>query len=254
MVHNDNEFQGFFADFYDLLHQGCEDDMIYPKLLRPYGTKVLELGSGTGRVAIPLAEAGFDVTGIETEPDMIALMEKKDYPKDSLRVVRCDARNFSLDEKFHVILLSCNFINHFPDPGDVVSILTCCRKHLAPGGCVLIDCSAPDTEYMARTNGQEEVFSYATDRGSEIRDYFRPVYHFLEQTETDTIRLEEWKDGVLLRAAFTEERLTWYYPREIRSLIREAGLRILRESSMLAPEGSDFPIGPDSCSMVFFCG
>ena len=253
MVHNNNEFQGFFAEFFDRLHEGCGDEEIWPVLLKPYGNRILELGSGTGRILIPLAKAGFRVTGIEYEPDMIALMEQKDYPRDHLKVIQGDARSFSLGKRFDIIMLSCNFINHFADANDVVAILSSCRNHLDPDGCVIIDCSAPDTDYMVRTNGKEEILSFTTGSGSEIRDYFRPEYDFLSQIEKDVIRLEEWKDGVLLREARTEETLTWYYPREIRSLIREAGLSVFRESAVLASEGKDRPIGPGSESMVFWC-
>ena len=253
MEQHENEFQGFFAEFFDRLHQGCEDAKIWPVLLKRFGNKILELGSGTGRIAIPLAKAGFQVTGIEFEQDMIALMEKKDWPRDRLRIFRCDARSFALNEQFDVILLSCNFLCHFADTEDVAAILSSCRKHLAPDGCVIIDCSAPDTEYMVRTNGKEELLTFVTETGSEIRDYFTPTYDFLAQTEKDIIRLEEWKNGILLRSACTEEILTWYYPREIRSLVREAGLRVWQESSVLAPDGSIQPIGPNACSMIFYC-
>lgn len=255
MTHNDNEFQGFFAEFFDMLHEGCGDAERYVSVLGTYGNKVLELGSGTGRIAIPLAEAGFRVTGIEYEPDMIALMEKKDYPRDRLKVVRADARRFSLDERFDVILLSCNFLNHFTEAPDVVSILSCCKAHLEPDGYIIIDSSVPDTDYMVRTNGEEEVLTFTTGHGSEIRDYFKPSYDFLNQVENDAIRLEEWKDGLLVREACTEECLTWYYPREIRSLAREAGLCVEWESSVLAPRGDKErpPVSAGAENMVFCC-
>ena len=253
MTQYSNEFQGFFADFFDMLHEGCEDAENYVSLLGAYGNRILELGSGTGRIAIPLAKAGFRVTGIECEPDMIALMEKKEYPRDRVRIIRTDARNFSLGEEFDVILLSCNFLNHFTDAADAVSILACCKAHLAPGGTVIIDSSVPDTARMVRTDGEEEVLTFPSETGGEIKDFFRPTYDFLNQVETDAIRLEEWKDGVLLREAATEERLTWYYPREIRSLIREAGLKVVRESSALVSAESGSPITSDSEEMIFLC-
>lgn len=254
MTRNDNEFQGFFAEFYDLLHDGCGDAELYPELLKQYGKNILELGSGTGRIVIPLAKAGFRVTGIEYEPDMIRLMEEKDYPRENLKAVRADARDFDLGERFDVILLSCNFINHFPDARDVVSALACCRRHLNPEGWVIIDCSVPDTAYMARTSGEEETLVFKTARGTEIRDYFLPRYDLLNQVEEDTIRLEEWKDGQLIREAVTEERLTWYYPREIRSMIREAGMKPAWESGCLPLDGKTRPIDGDSGNMIFCCG
>ena len=253
MTRYSNEFQGFFAEFYDMLHEGCEDAENYVSLLGTYGNRILELGSGTGRITVPLARAGFRVTGIECEPDMTALMEKKNYPRDRLRVIRADARSFSLGEEFDAVLLSCNFLNHFTDGSDAVSVLSCCKAHLAPGGTVIIDSSVPDTAWMVRTNGEEEILTFPSKAGGKIRDFFRPSYDFLNQVEKDAIRLEEWKDGILLREAATEEHLTWYYPREIRSLVREAGLKVVRESSALAPAESGIPVTSDSEEMIFFC-
>lgn len=254
MTQTGNEFQGFFADFFDRLHAYCDDAEIYPALLKSWGTDILELGSGTGRIAIPLAKSGFRVTGIEYEADMIALMERKSYPRENLKVIQADARHFTLEQRFDVILLSCNFLNHFPDAKDAADILACCEKHLKPEGRILLDCSAPDTAYMAKTSGEEETLTFETESGSEIRDHFLPRYDLLNQIETDIIRLEEWKDGKLLREARTEETLTWYYPRELRSLIREAGLKILWESGALSPEGAVMPIGDGAEAMVFCCG
>lgn len=248
------EFQGFFAEFYDLLHQSCDDARFYPALLRRYGTKVLELGSGTGRIAIPLAQTGYQVTGIECEPEMIRLMERKRYPRENLRVVQADARSFVLDELFDVILLDCNFLNHFPDAADVLSILLCCKAHLAPHGVVIIDGSAPDAAMMAQTSGEKEVLEFVTEQGTVIRDFFEPEYDLLHQIETDVIRLEEWRGNELLRRAETREVLTWYYPREIRSLIREAGLTLLTEGESLQLDGTARPLGKNAAQMIFVCG
>jgi len=250
---NTNEFQGFFAEFFDMLHENCEDADIYPVMLKPYGNKILELGSGTGRIAIPLAKAGFHVTGIEIEMDMIRLMENKEYPRERLQVICGDARSFAVDDSFDAILLSCNFINHFPDAADIVAMLKCCQKHLKQDGCIIIDCSAPDVEWMVKSNGVEEILSFSTENQSTIKDVFRPCYDLLNQIEHDTIVLEEWKDGVLLRKACTEESLTWYYPREIRSLIREAGMKIRWESACLSADGATEPIQANSTQMVFCC-
>lgn len=50
------EFQGIAAELYDLLHSGNTDSAVYPELIKRYfGTDVLELGCGSGRLSIPLA-------------------------------------------------------------------------------------------------------------------------------------------------------------------------------------------------------
>ena len=246
------EYTGFFAEFYDLLHTGCTDAKIYPLLLEPYGQNVLELGSGTGRISIPLANAGYHVTGLEYSDEMIELMRQKAYPVKRLRVVQGDARDFQLNETFDIILLTCNFINHFPNAQDVVNILTRCKHHLKENGIVIIDCSAPDTGAMCKSCGVEEVLEFKTARGTVIRDYFLPRYDFLNQLETDDIRLEEYEGDTLLRSAQAHETLTWFYPREVRLMIHSAGLEIFLESGRLWPK-EPVPIGPDFSEMIFFC-
>ena len=139
VAHNSirGEYQGFFAEFYDLLHERSRDAIIFPQLLKAYGTKVLEIGCGTGRLSIPLAKAGYEVTGLDNAPDMLMLLYAKEYPKKNLRIVEGDARCLMLDERYDVIILGCNFINQFVNADDVAVILSRCRKHLVPQGIVL---------------------------------------------------------------------------------------------------------------------
>ena len=246
------EFQGFFAEFFDILHADCEDALLYPNILKPYGTRVLELGSGTGRIAVPLARAGYQVTGIEFEADMIALARKKDYPAEALTILQGDARDFSLGQTFDAILLPCNFLNHFPDSGDALAVLRCCKRHLAEAGIVIIDCAVPDYTQMLSDNGKTMTFEFPTARGTVIKDSFTPRYDFVRQIETDRIVLEEYGGGRLLRRAEAAETLTWYNEREVLSLIREAGLALREQRAALdAPEPG---AGGRADAMVFFAG
>ena len=246
------EFQGFFAEFYDILHAGCRDQEIYPELLKPYGRRVLELGCGTGRVAIPLAKAGYCVTGIETEPDMMSRLMQKEYPRECLEIVRADARSFQLGKRFDAILLSCNFLNHFVDAADALAVLQRCREHLAPGGVAVLDCSTPDVRFMVKSHGQEENFSFPTADGTVIKDYFLARYDFVRQVEEDRIILEEYQGDTLLRRAETRETLTWYFPREIRLLAQAAGLRVQKATARLSTDAPACTLEDTSPQMVFF--
>ena len=244
-----SEYTGFFASFYDRLHADSDDVRHYPGILLPYGKRVLEIGCGTGRIAVPLANAGFAVTGLENEEEMLAILHAKDYPKERLTVVRGDARSFHMDEAFDSVLLGCNFVNHFVDSGELLQVLRCCHAQLRPGGLLLIDCSLPDLEYMHASNGVAELFKFPTEQGTVIHDSFCPNYDFANQIETDIISLKEYRDDELVREADTVMTLTFYMPRELRSLLREAGFTIIKESGEL---GCDVPIGQRYSAMVFY--
>lgn len=243
-----SEYTGFFAEFYDLLHATAHDAAQYPALLAPYGKKVLEIGCGTGRIAIPLAKAGFSVTGLEYEADMIRILEGKDYPRENLTVAQGDARDFDLAQSFDGVIMGCNFINHFADSYDLLRVLRCCRRHLRPGGLLLIDCSLPDMGYMYTSNGVAEELRFETERGTVIHDSFCPNYDFINQVETDIITLRECRGDALVREAEAVVTLTFYLPREVRALLREAGFTILRERGSLH---RDVPISHEYSEMVF---
>jgi len=251
---NETEYAGFFAEFYDLLHANNIDIKVYPRLLKDYGKTVLELGAGTGRIAIPLAKAGYQVTALEYSADMIRVLEEKEYPKENLSIVQGDARTYSLLQRFDAILLTCNFINHFISSDDVLNILKNSARHLNVNGVIIIDCSIPETSFMCESNGKEEVFDFKTSKGTLIKDYFTAKYDLLNQKELDYIKLEEYDGKVLIRHAEANEELTYYYPREIRSLIREAGLKIVRESGALWDPDKDIAISEENGEMIFYCG
>jgi hypothetical protein len=120
-------------------------------------------------------------------------------------------------------------------------------------GVIIVDCSAPDISDMLGSNGIEEVFEFQTSRGTVIKDYFCPKYDFLRQMETDTIRLEEYDGNTLLRQAEALTVLSYYFPREVRGIIRESGLSIAKESGWLWDGGKSIPISQEAGEMVFFC-
>ena len=80
----------------------------YVDLAKETTGSVLELGCGTGRVLLPTARAGFDVTGIDLSEDMLEVLQTKlvDEPEDvqqRVRIVRADIRDFALGARFELV-------------------------------------------------------------------------------------------------------------------------------------------------------
>ena len=132
------------AHFYDLDLEGFDDDVaLYLELVDGLGgLDVLELGCGTGRVAVPLAEAGLRVTGVDLSAAMLARARERAGGLP-LRLVEGDMRTLDLAERFGAVLLPLGGLQHMASTGEVVAALTTLARHLAPDGVAVVDIEAP---------------------------------------------------------------------------------------------------------------
>jgi SAM-dependent methyltransferase len=138
------------ARFYDLDLEGFEDDIaLYLELVDGLdgldgleSRELLELGCGTGRVAIPLAEAGLRVTGVDLSPAMLGRARERAGGL-ALRLVEGDMRTLDLGERFGVVLVPLGGLQHMATAAEVASALATVARHLAPGGRAVIDVEAP---------------------------------------------------------------------------------------------------------------
>lgn len=244
------------AEFYDLLHMGLPDVEAYVSFGRRYGPGILELGSGSGRILIPLARAGFEVTGIDRSDDMMArLKAKMAYEPCSvqsrLRNKKADITCFDLHTSFDLIIAPCNLFNHLPEPDQVRKTLTCVKGHLKDSGTFIVDFSIPNVEFMASVNGRERVFEFIHPiRGTRIVDRFTVHYDFVKQLQREHIVVEEYDGKTLLQRAECRQTMTYYFPRELRILIEGAGLAVFHTQGSLL---EDVPVTAESGEMVFFC-
>lgn len=120
---------GCAVELYERLPVGDEPEVIARAV--PAGARILELGSGAGRVTHPLVERGFDVTAVDESAGMLARIR-------GARTVQASIAELDLDgERFDVVMLA-SFLVHAPEPEERLGLLRACRRHVADGGCVLL--------------------------------------------------------------------------------------------------------------------
>jgi SAM-dependent methyltransferase len=150
------------ARLYDLdLAQDPGDLDLYLALAGRTGGPILELATGTGRLAVPLAEQGYLVTGVDIDPAMLARAQARaDATRGDamggLRFVIGDARSVRLPDagRYQLAFLALNSLFIMGSRADQQAVVATLAAHLAPGGLAVIDVWLPDADDLARYDGR----------------------------------------------------------------------------------------------------
>jgi SAM-dependent methyltransferase len=155
-----------FPLLYHAHHKNFNEDVPFWKsLARWQGNPILELGCGTGRVLIPLAQAGHIIYGLDNAPGMLAFLKKHIPPEleENIHIIEGDMTDFQIDTKFRLIILPCNTYSTF-DAKTRSSMLQCIFKHLVPGGVFGVSMPNPNLllalEKSSDEPALETIFSH----------------------------------------------------------------------------------------------
>lgn len=184
-----------------------EDIDFYVALAQESGGPVLEVGVGSGRIAVPTALAGVRVVGIDTSPEMLALAQAKAAAVGvELELHRADMRDLSHLGRFGLVTVPFRALLHLRDDAERLAVLRGLRDRLAPGGRLAFDVFHPDAPDIEQTHErwierEAAIFEHAS---------WRPE----ERSLTLTVRTGR------RRAAM---ELWWAEPDDWRRLLGEAG-------------------------------
>jgi SAM-dependent methyltransferase len=123
------------ADIYDTFVQVSLDIPFFLKAAKECHDEVLELMSGTGRVSIPMAEAGIKLTCVDISADMLLILkEKLESRRLSVEIQQADVCEFDLGRQFKLILLPFNSFSEILSSENQLKALHRIYLHLQPGG------------------------------------------------------------------------------------------------------------------------
>jgi len=189
---------------------------------------VLEIGVGSGRVAVPTALAGITVVGVDSSETMLELARRRAAPHGlDLSLVRADMRNLPGLGTFALVSVPFRAFLHLRDDAERLAVLGALRDRLDPGGTLAFDVFHPDGLDIAETHGRW------IEREPGIDE--RAVW------DEDKRRLE-----LTVRAGdvVAEMELWWVEPYRWRALLDEAGFELVRgygsfDRRPLEPDATD---------------
>ncbi|MER7778121.1 class I SAM-dependent methyltransferase [Streptomyces sp. NPDC096191] len=125
---------GCAVELYSRLPAGPEPDIVAAAV--PEGARILELGSGVGRMTHPLLERGFSVTAVDESAEMLEHVR-------GARTICVPIEHLDLGERFDVVMMA-SFLVHTGDVEVRRGLLSTCARHVADDGCVLIQREGAD--------------------------------------------------------------------------------------------------------------
>ncbi len=141
------------ADMYDDFHPIPPTDAVELLASLAKGGRVLELGIGTGRVALPLAERGLEVHGIDASDAMIAKLSAK-AGSERVKVIKGDFSEVTVGESFAVAFVAFNTFFALPTQEHQKRCFRTVSKQLARGGVFVVEVFVPDPTRFGFEQGQ----------------------------------------------------------------------------------------------------
>ncbi len=230
------KYTGIFAELYDGLFDNFTEDIeFYTKLAKNINTPVLDLCCGTGRLCLPLAKAGHKVVAVDSQQDMLNILQdkmkkEKQEVRNNIQIVKRDIRKLKLSvhHGFELILVSFNSFLHLFTQEDQLIVLRNIRKHIGNKGLLVIDVNFPNVERMLEDDGKMKFFYNVNNTLKKtIIEYYSSKYNFSNQTEEVSIIIEELSPDGTVRKFLTNDTLCFVFPREIKLLLELADFDLI---------------------------
>jgi len=233
-----------------------EDVRYYVALAEARGGPVLEYGCGNGRISLPLARAGVEVTGVDLSAPMLADLRRRlrAEPEEVRRRVtlrRGDMRSARLGRRFPLVVCPFNAFLHLYTRRDVERFLARVTEHLTPRGELVFDVSVPEPAELARDPARAHfaprfLYPEAQGEGTLVR--------YAERFDYDRVRQVLFVSMEFMPVSGAEAWMTplahrQFFPEELAALLHYNGFAVTGRCG-------DFAGGPleaGSATMILTC-
>ena len=218
-----------FANVYDMFMDNVpyEDWGKYLiSLLRKYRVEdglVLELGCGTGNITEILAQAGYDMIGVDNSDEMLSIaIEKKYESGHDILYLNQDMREFELYGTVAAVVSICDCMNYILEPEDLTEVFRLVNNYLDPGGVFIFDLN---TKYKYEQMGETTIAENREEASFIWDNYYDPEEEINEYELA--IFIPEGEDSDLYRKFEEVHYQRAYDLATIRRLLEEAGMEFV---------------------------
>lgn len=247
------------AGYYDLIHKSLTMDLnLILRLAALKGGPILELGSGTGRLLVPLARAGYLVTGVDNAPAMLRrarqrLDRESSAVQERVTLIEADIRRLSLLGEYNphaLILVPYNTLLHF-QPDEIGQVFRSARRHIDNDGHLYLDMASPyaieGAVYDVKPSLENSIVD--PDSGETIHQLSHSRLELTKQCLHTTWIFETVTGTEQSPTRSTVDIDYWYqYPHQLELLLRQNGLKL--EQMMGDYDGSPFDENSDRLLII----
>jgi SAM-dependent methyltransferase len=206
-----------WAADYDALFERREDTSLVTSFVTGLvpGGRVLELGVGTGRLAVPLAAAGLAVTGVDASPEMLDRLRTRPGG-DQITAILGDFTSAAAGGPYDLVLIAFSTLFLVPSQDGQLAVLANARRHLRPGGLVVVEAFVPD--HSRWTRDQNIAIGRLDSSGVVLKlSVHDPVGQLITIQDVSV-------DAT--GTSFRPNRLRYIWPAELDAMALASGLRL----------------------------
>jgi len=229
---------------YDLDNARIQDDVsFYRELARSAGGSVLELACGTGRLTLPCAVAGAEITALDISEPMLAEARRKvDEAGVEVNLLHADCVSYRTNRRFDLVFMGFNSCQHIHENDDILVFLASVAKHLSPRGTFAFDVLNPDLAHLTRGPSEVAVIGEYDDPDTGKRIFVKQRGSYDRSTQIHEQRWDYTNAGG--ETLFSKRhRLRCFFPRELDLFLASSGLRVCEKLGSFdgQPFGSESP-------------
>ena len=247
-----------WARWYDIAYSTVPSDDVdfYVALAKEFGGPALEIGAGTGRISLPLVQAGFDIVGIDLFEPMLDVSRRKLADlgpiSGNLELLNADMRTLYLNRKFNFVFAPARVLLLALTPEDQLQSLRSMTAHIEPDGRVAFNFFVPNEDMIYGPQGFPYVYKDVVHpvTGNHVLFWVVDRWNSEAQTNHGLHIFEELNDaGETVGKTTIDVVIRYIYPAEAIIMIEDAGM-IIEEAY------GDFdrsPLSEESSEQIYIC-